>query len=191
MKEREAPEADRELAHDLIDSMSSVRRGVCRRAGAYLEASSLSGAQIQLTRVVRRRPGISVTEAAAELCAAPNTVSTLVRQLVEAGVLQRHSASNDKRVARLILSPYVADGIGAWLEKRSAALACALSSLSGDDRDALAGAVGPLRRLAMALGMTPIGAAAGKSGTGAGKAAGTSLRGRCYGPRLAPDVHRR
>jgi hypothetical protein len=41
-----------------------------------------------------------------------------------------------------------------WLEKRSSALAEALASLTPEDRRALAGALGPLSRLAVALGRT-------------------------------------
>ena len=80
-------EADRALADELVDAMSSVRRAVRRQAGQVEEVARLTNAQVQLVRVVRRKPGISVTEAAAELGVAPNTVSTLVRQLVETGVL--------------------------------------------------------------------------------------------------------
>ena len=93
-----------------------------------------------------------MAEAAAELGVAPNTVSTLVRQLVEVGVLTRRSDPGDRRVARLSLAPPVAEGMGVWLEKRSAALAEALASLSAEDRRALAGALGPLGRLALTLG---------------------------------------
>jgi DNA-binding MarR family transcriptional regulator len=145
-------ETDRALADELVDAMSSVRRAVRRQAGQVEEVARLSNAQVQLVRVVRRRPGISVAEAAAELGVAPNTVSTLVRQLVEPGVLTRRSDPGDRRVARLFLAPPVAEGMGAWLEKRSAALAEALASLSAEDRRALAGALGPLGRLAVTLG---------------------------------------
>ena len=142
----------RVLADELVDAMSAVRRAVRRQAGQVEEIARLSNAQVQLVRVVRRRPGISVAEAATELGVAPNTVSTLVRQLIEAGVLSRRSDAGDRRVARLALAPPVAEGMGVWLEKRSAALADALAGLTADDRQALASALGPLGRLAQMLG---------------------------------------
>jgi DNA-binding MarR family transcriptional regulator len=145
-------DAERALADGLADAMSSVRRAVRRHTGQVEEVARLSNAQVQLVRVVRRTPGISVTEAAAELGVAPNTVSTLVGQLLAAGVLTRRSDPADRRVARLALAPPVAEGLGVWLEKRSAALADALAGLSVDDREALAGALGPLSRLALCLG---------------------------------------
>jgi DNA-binding MarR family transcriptional regulator len=144
--------ADRMLADELVDAMSSVPRAVRRHAGQVEETARLSNAQLQLVRVVRRRPGISVAEAAAEMGVAPNTVSTLVRQLVETGVLVRRNDPGDRRVARLSLAPRVAEGMEVWLEKRSLALAEALAGLTPEDHRALAGALGPLSRLAVALG---------------------------------------
>ncbi len=138
-----ATETDRALADELVDAMSSVRRAVRRQAGQVEEVARLSNAQVQLVRVVRRKPGISVAEAAAELGVAPNTVSTLVRQLVGTGVLTRRSDPGDHRVARLALVPRVAEGMGVWLERRSAAVAEALASLPPADRQALAEALGP------------------------------------------------
>jgi DNA-binding MarR family transcriptional regulator len=132
--------------------MSSVRRAVRRQAGQVEEVARLSNAQVQLVRVVRRRPGVSVAEAAAELGVAANTVSTLVGQLVAAGVLARGNDDADRRVARLSLAPSVAERLGVWLEKRSSALADALAGLTVDDCHALAGALGPLSRLATAIG---------------------------------------
>lgn len=143
---------ERALAEELVDAMSSIRRAVRREAGSVVEVASLTGAQLALVRVVRRRPGISVAEAAAELGVAPNTVSTLVRQVVEAGVLQRQTGRADRRVAHLTLSPHVAEGMGVWLGKRSSTLTEALTSLSERDRQALAAALGPLGRLALAIG---------------------------------------
>ena len=46
-----------------------------------------------------------MADAAAELGVAPNTVSTLVRQLADAGVLERVRDSADGRVVRLRLTP--------------------------------------------------------------------------------------
>ena len=147
--------ADRTLADELVDAMSSVRRAVRRHAGQVAETARLSNAQLQLVRVVRRRPGISVAEAAAEMGLAPNTVSTLVRQSVETGVLVRQNDVGDRRVARLSVAPPVAAGMELWLEKRASALAQALAGLTPEDRLALAGALKPLSRLAVVLANRP------------------------------------
>ena len=66
------------LADGLISTMAAIRRSGRLLGRAPGELSELTGAQIDLVRLVRRRPGVSVAEAAAELRVAPNTVSTLV-----------------------------------------------------------------------------------------------------------------
>ena len=69
--------------------MGAIRRSGRRHAGRPEELSQLTGSQLELVRLLRRRPGISVNQVADELNLAPNTVSTLVRQLVDAGFVVR------------------------------------------------------------------------------------------------------
>jgi DNA-binding MarR family transcriptional regulator len=145
-------EAGPALADGLVDVMSAVRRAVKRETGAVAEVASLTGAQLQLVRVVRRHPDVSVAEAAGELGLAPNTVSTLVHQLVAAGVLERRVGAADRRVAHLFLCPEVAHGLGQWVGRRSDAVAEALAHLAEADRQALTDALAPLARLALAIG---------------------------------------
>ena len=96
--------ADLRLADDLFTAVGQLRRHGRRLGGGPFPAGTLSGAQVELVRLVRRRPGLSVAEAAAELALAPNTVSTLVGQLAEAEVLTRVTDPQDRRVARLALT---------------------------------------------------------------------------------------
>ncbi len=140
-----------DVAEALVDAISSVRRAARRQAGRVEALSSLSGAEMELVRALRRRPGRSVAEVAAELGLAANTVSTLVGRLARAGVVQRQVGPGDKRVVRLALSPGVAQRVGEWAGRRVAALSGALGRLAEEDQEALAAAVGPLQRLARAL----------------------------------------
>jgi DNA-binding MarR family transcriptional regulator len=57
-----------------------------------------------LLGVVRRQPGMSVSDAATTLRLAVNTVSTLVAQLVDAHMLIRETDPADRRFARLRLT---------------------------------------------------------------------------------------
>jgi DNA-binding MarR family transcriptional regulator len=143
--------ATSDVAGALIDAISSVRRAARRQAGRVDALSSLSAAEIELVRALRRHPGGSVAEMASELRLAPNTVSTLVGRLVVAGVVRREADLADRRVARLSLSPGLAQGMGEWVGRRAEALAVALEQLTPDDRAALVGAILPLQRLASAL----------------------------------------
>ena len=98
------------LADDLYDVIGLLRRRSRRLVGAPLPELALSGAQLELLRVVRRNPGITVAESAQVLGLAANTVSTLVGQLLPLGVLVRERDASDRRVARLDLTPSARDG---------------------------------------------------------------------------------
>jgi DNA-binding MarR family transcriptional regulator len=96
--------ADGAGAGALFAAGGPPRRQGRRLGGGPWPAGMLSGAQIEVVRLVRRRPGLSVAEAAAQLALAPNTVSTLVGQLADAHVLARVADPQDRRIARLVLT---------------------------------------------------------------------------------------
>jgi DNA-binding MarR family transcriptional regulator len=139
------------LAEELFAAIGQLRRQTRRHAGRPWPIATVSGAQIELIRLVRRQPGTSVAEAAAELGLAANTVSTLVGQLVTAGVLQRAPDPNDRRVARLALTATAQRRVDRWHDQRAAVLAEALAGLSRNDRAALRQAAGIMTRLSADL----------------------------------------
>ena len=136
---------------DLLDAMGALRRALRRDVERPAELARLTTAQLELLRVVRRSPGISVAEAAAELGVAPNTVSTLVRQLAEAGVLERSADPDDRRVGRLDLQPGMRRKVEAWRRRRSQMLERAVASLTPTERRRLEQALPVLVTLAEAL----------------------------------------
>jgi len=143
---------DLALADDLFAAIGQLRRQGRRLGGGPFPAGSLSGAQVELVRLVRRRPGLSVAEAAAELALAPNTVSTLVGQLAEADVLIRVTDPRDRRVARLNLTTPVRERVERWRDQRVSATAGAIADLEASERADLERAVPIIARLAAALG---------------------------------------
>jgi len=66
-----------------------------------MESDPLPETQLEILRLVNRRPGIRIHDVAAELGLASNTVSTLVHSLTAAGFVDRLSDAGDGRVARL------------------------------------------------------------------------------------------
>ena len=96
---------------------------------------------------MRRRPGISVREVAEELNLAPNTVSTLVRQLVDAGFVVRRCRESDRRVARLDLAEDLDRKMGAFLDRRMGVLVEAMHALPVHDQRRLRSTVGVLLKL--------------------------------------------
>jgi DNA-binding MarR family transcriptional regulator len=135
----------------LIATMASIRRSARRLARRPPSLATLTGAQLELVRLVRRQPEISVSEAALALRLVPNTVSTLVGQLSEAGMLRRIPDQVDRRIIRLQLAPGTRRKVDAWLERRLGVLSDAVQRLSVGDRRRLAQALPVLEHLAEML----------------------------------------
>jgi DNA-binding MarR family transcriptional regulator len=150
----ERAETARQDAEELTDAVAQLRRSVRRSFGSPWPRS-LTAAQLDLLRVIRRRPGISVGEGAQELAVAPNTVSTLVGQLSDAGLIERQTDVTDRRVARLDLTPSARRDVDEWRLRRSEHLAAALESLDDRDREHVSDALPALLRLAGHLQGTP------------------------------------
>jgi DNA-binding MarR family transcriptional regulator len=149
---RPAPhDDDTGLAEALFAAIGVLRRQVRREAGRPWQLESLTGSQRELVRLVRHQPGVSVAQAAAELGLAANSVSTLVRQLTEAGMLRRAADPGDRRVARLTLTRAAQRHLETWRDRRTALAAAALSQLSPDERATLARALPLLDKVSDAL----------------------------------------
>jgi DNA-binding MarR family transcriptional regulator len=136
------------LADELLTNMASIRRAGRREAERPVELSTLTGAQLELLRLVRRRPGVSIADAAQDLRLAPNTVSTLVRQLTDEGMILRRVHGSDRRVARLELSADIRRKVDAWRDRRVVGLGDAVGRLPPEDQRSLIDAVPMLARLA-------------------------------------------
>jgi DNA-binding MarR family transcriptional regulator len=139
------------LADDVHDVMGLFRRRSRRLVGTPLPDLGLSGAQLELVRVVRRNPGIGVAEAASALGLAPNTVSTLVGQLTGLDVIVRVRDAADRRIARLELTPSAAAALEHWRDRRTQATVVALDALDAEERAAVARALPLLARVAASL----------------------------------------
>ena len=140
------------LSEELFTAMGLLRRRAARfNGGDVWSPWSLTGAQIELLKLIRRQPRTSVAEAASELGLAANTVSTLIRQLSGQGLLERVRDDTDRRVIRLELTPTARQGMGQWRDQRSALTASAIARLSRTDRTALTRAIPVLSQLAALL----------------------------------------
>jgi DNA-binding MarR family transcriptional regulator len=131
----------------LVEAARRFTRAASRAAGPG-ERRELTGAQMELLVLVRREPGLPVAEAAARLHLARNTVSTLVGQLVGAGLLARGTDGQDGRVVRLWLTEVAGQRMQQWRARRVAAVEVALGELDAAHRTALAAALPALERAA-------------------------------------------
>jgi DNA-binding MarR family transcriptional regulator len=138
------------LGADLAAVVARLRR-VLRRAVRRNAVDPLPPAASDVLVTVANRPGVGVTEVADELRLAPNTVSTLVRQLVDRGLLVRSTDPTDRRAARLDITPAARARIDAHRDRRAETMERALAHLDPAERQVLAAAVPLLHRLTDAL----------------------------------------
>jgi DNA-binding MarR family transcriptional regulator len=158
-------------ATELLAALGAIRRVARRVVRSSANAGVLPPARSELLRLIARRPGVSVAEAAQELLLAPNSVSTMVSQLTADGLLTRGRAASDGRAVRLTVTDEGAALVGQWRDIRAELAGHALDRLPAADRQAIAAAVPALTRLAERMALE-ISERALVSQGGAGKRAG-------------------
>jgi DNA-binding MarR family transcriptional regulator len=126
-----------DLAADLTSTVGRFRRQLRRSADTGCESRHLPESQAELLRLVGRRPGISVSAAAAELGLVPNTASTLVSKLVSDGLLTRSIDSTDRRVCQLRLTAAAQQTMDASAAARRTLVSELLDELDDDEITAL------------------------------------------------------
>lgn len=126
-----------DVAGDLFGVVGRFRRQLRRSAGRGFDSARLSESQTELLWLVGRRPGISVSAAAAELGLVPNTASTLVTKLVSAGLLLRTAGDSDRRVYQLRLAEPAQQVVDASRATRRALLSEVIDELDDDQIEAL------------------------------------------------------
>lgn len=136
-----------ELAVELSRAIGRGWRGLRRTVGKELGEQSQPELEVELLRLTAVRPGLRVSEAAAELGLAPNTVSTVVTRLVERGLLERARDDADHRAVRLKLTALGKGRRAARRDIRRGVVAAALYRLSEKDRRTLSNAMPALARL--------------------------------------------
>src|SRR5712691_11388660 len=129
------------LTVELAKVLARIGRGLRYRTRAVREALDITQSEGELLRLLERRPGIRVEEAATELGIASNSVSTLVKQLSRTGLVQRSSDPLDGRAACLWLTPLSQEWVARVGSAREQAINRALETLDDAERVALEAAV--------------------------------------------------
>jgi DNA-binding MarR family transcriptional regulator len=126
-----------DLVTEVFGVVGRFRRQLRRSAGRGFDHTRLSESQSELLWLVGRRPGISVSAAAAELGLVPNTASTLVSKLVATGLLVRTVGEADRRVGQLRLAEPAQQIVDASRAARRALLSEVLDELDDDQIESL------------------------------------------------------
>ena len=139
------------LGDELMATVSALRRLVRRRLRDVVPGPPLRGAQLELMRVIEQQPAIGIAPAARVLHLAANTVSTLVDQLIDLGMLVRDTDPGDRRAARLWLTESARQRLAAGRQARMELMTRVVAGLSVAEREALAQSLPALRALLAAL----------------------------------------
>jgi len=126
---------------DPVNELSGVvgrfRRQLRRSVELGFDSARLTESQSELLWLVGRRPGISVSAAAAELGLVSNTASTLVSKLVARGFLARTADESDRRVCQLWLAGTAQQLVDTSRAARRELLAEVLKDLTEDEIESL------------------------------------------------------
>jgi DNA-binding MarR family transcriptional regulator len=147
-----APTAEA-VSETLMPAVGTLRRLLRRVAGPFVTSApvDVSTSQREVLVMVGKRTGRSVAEIADELGLAPNTVSTIVTQLVGAGLLVRETDPQDRRVGRLALTPAAQEALDSARARRRGVLHEALDRLGPRQLADLAAGIDALEALAEEL----------------------------------------
>ncbi|CAM4261834.1 transcriptional regulator SlyA [Mycobacterium basiliense] len=140
-----------DLAAAVPGILGRFRRQLRRSSGTGYSPGSLSESQAELLRLVARRPGVSISDAANELGLVANSASTLVSKLVGEGLLERTCDAADRRVGRLRLTESAQQVIDASAEARRALLADLLRRLDDNRIGVLAQGLEVLEEVTLML----------------------------------------
>ncbi|HEX4225996.1 MAG TPA: MarR family transcriptional regulator [Pseudonocardiaceae bacterium] len=138
-----------ELGDELMRTNAALRRLVRRQIvpPSAIPGPPLRGGQIELLRVVEEAPGIGVAAAAKVLRLAANSVSTLVNQLTDAGLLVRETDEQDRRAIRLHLTEAATIRLDTWRTAKARFVGAGVAQLSLADRATIKRALPAIRAL--------------------------------------------
>ena len=145
------PQAAVSLTSELAKVLGRIGRGLRYHTRAATEALDVTHSEAELLRLLDRKPGIRVQDAALELGVASNSVSTLVKQLNRAGLVDRTADPLDGRAACLRLTPLASEWVARVGNAREQVIQRALLELDDLDRERLEAAVPAMKRLAKAM----------------------------------------
>lgn len=148
-------------AQQLTDVVTRLRRALRTSIRTDYPWESLPMAQVELLMALADHAPAKIGRLATLQRLAPNTVSGLVQQLVEAGLASRETDPSDRRVARVTLTEAGHRQLDEWRVAHELRIGSALDRLPPGDRDAIMRAMPGLEQLVHQL-TNPPDAPAGK-----------------------------
>ncbi|MFI9722725.1 MarR family winged helix-turn-helix transcriptional regulator [Streptomyces sp. NPDC052396] len=141
-------------AHLLTAAVTRLRRALRASIRTDYPWEQLPMAQVELLQVLAEHSPARVSELAAGQRLAPSTVSGLIGQMMNSGLVARTVDPADRRASVVTLTDTGRGQLEAWTQAHERRLAAALASLDQDEQAAIGKAVPALFRLAEHLDET-------------------------------------
>ena len=134
-------------AHALTDVVARLRRVLRASIRADYPWESLPMAQVELLQSLAETAPARVGDLAGRLRLAPSTVSGLISQMINAGLIQRGTDPSDRRAAVVDLSDLGRTQLADWNAAHQRRIAAALADLGPEERAAIDAALPALTHL--------------------------------------------
>ena len=131
----------------LADGLRPVLLRLSRELRQETESLGVTSRQVTLLWLIRRNPGLSLRELAAEERISAPALSGHVDRLERAGLLERVRSADDRRRVGLAMTPEGAKLLKRVRARRTTWLAKRLQSLEPGELAAVEAALEPLRKL--------------------------------------------
>ena len=138
-------------AWSLTGVITRLRRVLRSSVRQEFPWESLPMAQVEVLQRLTDEPGMGVSDLAERQRLATNTVSSLVQQMVTAGLVERTPHPGDRRAVNLNLTQTGKDILAAWQAANDRRLRQALERLPKAYQDAIENAIPALTALAALL----------------------------------------
>jgi DNA-binding MarR family transcriptional regulator len=145
------PPAD-SAAYQLTDVVTRLRRALRTSIRTEYPWESLPMAQVELMQSLNDSSPARVGDLATRLRLSASTVSGLISQMMTAGLVDRGTHPEDRRVAVVGLTEAGHAQLADWQAAHQRRIGSALGQLSDEDRDAVTAALPALAKLVEHLG---------------------------------------
>lgn len=135
----------------LTDLITRLRRVLRSSVRSDIPWETLPMAQVEILQRLVDEPGVRISDLARRHRLATNTVSTLIQQMVTAGLVVRTTAPDDRRAVSLYLTELGRTSLHGWLRANEARLSTALAELTEDEQRSIEDALPALANLAERL----------------------------------------
>jgi DNA-binding MarR family transcriptional regulator len=139
-------------AQTLTDVVARLRRVLRTSIRTDYPWESLPMAQVELLQSLAETAPARVGDLAARLRLAPSTVSGLISQMINTGLVERGTDPGDRRAAVVAPSALGWARLGDWTAAHHRRIAAALEAMAPTDRAAIDAALPALARLVESLG---------------------------------------